>query len=135
MRPSTSGTLPPNHAPSAQQTAPAQQRVAPRAACCSTSALEPLQEAGELNHHGPPAPFWQATLMAANSAPRPDLASCLLESPAHVQRIPTSMSEVLPCSDACSVRQEVVNQDEEHLRQHVQSWLDAAAAVSGISSL
>lgn len=42
-----------------------------------------------------------------------------------------AMSEGLPGSASCSDKEDIVDQDEEHLRHHVQNWLDAALAVSG----
>ena len=107
-----------------------------RAACRATSAVEPLRavfdEAEGSPHHRPPTPFWQATLMAATSAPRPDLASTLQQTS---RVLPQAMSDVLPGSRSSSDKEEPLGQDEQHLRHHVQTWLDAAVAVSGAGPL
>lgn len=107
-----------------------------RAACRATSAVEPLRavsdEAEGSPHHRPPTPFWQATLMAATSAPRPDLASTLQQTS---RVLPQAMSDVLPGSKSSSDKEEPLDQDEKHLRHHVQTWLDAAVAVSGAGLL
>ena len=42
-----------------------------------------------------------------------------------------AMSDGLPGSASCSDKEDPVDHDEEHLRHHVQNWLDAAVAVSG----
>ena len=104
-------------------------------ACRATSAVEPLRAPSPglvgSPHHAPPARFWQATLAGASSAPRPNLASTLQDPPVAGRGLPLAMSDVLPGSASCSDKEDPVDQDEEHLRHHVQNWLDAAVAVSG----
>ena len=91
----------------------------------------------EASTHGPPAPFWQSTLMAASSAPRLDLAASLADPTSPREQPQHATSDVLPGSDSSvEKQQEVPDQDEEHMRQHVQKWLNAAAAAaSGIRAI
>lgn len=105
-------------------------------ACRGTASVElplaPSDGPEESRHHGPPARFWQATLAAASSAPRPNLANTLQEPLMPGRGLPLAMSERLPGSESCSDKEDPVDQDEAHLRHHVQNWLDAAVAVSGV---
>ena len=100
---------------------------------CSMSVTEPLlaaPEEAEQSPHGPPAPFWQATLTAASSAPRPNLAASLGDPTSPARQPQHAASEVLPGSSSSVQKQALPDQDEEHMRQHVQKWLNAAAAAA-----
>lgn len=121
-------------APAPEQAAPHGMPLAPAVACRAISAVEPLHapsdEAMRSPRRGPPTPNWRAAMMAPSSAPRPYLAACFGDPPLHPRGPPHSVS-ARPASASSSDKEEVIPQDEEHMRHHVQNWLDAAAAVSG----
>ena len=116
--------------PPQQNAAHARQTRPPR---CSMSVIEPLlaaPEEAEQSPHGPPAPFWQTTLTAASSAPRLNLAASLADPTSPAKQPQHATSEVLPGSGSSVQKQALPDHDEEHMRQHVQKWLNAAAAAA-----
>lgn len=122
-------------APAPEHAAPHGMPLAPVVACRAISAVEPLHapsdDAEVSPRRGPPTPNWRAAMMAPSSAPRPNLAACLGGPPLHPRRPPHSVS-ARPASTSSSDKEDIIAQDEEHMRHHVQKWLDAAAAVSGV---
>lgn len=68
--------------------------------------------------------------MAASSAPRLDVAASLTDPTNPAKQPQHAMSDVLPGSGSPVEKQELPDQDEEHMRQRVQKWLNAAAAAA-----